>query len=101
MSLDPYPTRSANDPPLVKGAMSKIEYPMSSVSSFVFDMMELTLTRDTTSLGYWLIWKFLLCAIWVFTSMLELLMLPFVRLGVFDTERFGVFGSLKLLAFSV
>nr|KAJ0217679.1 hypothetical protein LSAT_V11C300140270 [Lactuca sativa] len=32
-------------------------------------LMELTLTNDTTNLSYWLTWKFLLCAIWVFTSM--------------------------------
>ncbi|XP_071693953.1 uncharacterized protein [Rutidosis leptorrhynchoides] len=32
--------------------------------------MELTWTSDTTSLNYWLTWKFLLCALWVFSSMI-------------------------------
>ncbi|KAL8229118.1 hypothetical protein R6Q57_014018 [Mikania cordata] len=32
--------------------------------------MEHTLTSDTTSLTYWLTWKFLLCMIWVFTPII-------------------------------
>jgi hypothetical protein len=38
--------------------------------SYDFDRMELTLASDTTSLNYWLTWKFFLCVIWVFGSMI-------------------------------
>lgn len=38
--------------------------------SYAFDRMELTLASDTTSLNYWLTWKFFLCVIWVFGSMI-------------------------------
>ncbi|KAL4568352.1 hypothetical protein LXL04_023962 [Taraxacum kok-saghyz] len=50
--------------------------------------MELTLTNDTTNLTYWLTWKFLLCAIWVFTSMIVASYLIWKYEGLDNSENY-------------
>ncbi|KAI7741138.1 hypothetical protein M8C21_021153 [Ambrosia artemisiifolia] len=50
--------------------------------------MELTPTSDTTSLTYWLTWKFLLCMIWVFTSIVVALYLIWKYEGFRNIETY-------------